>query len=884
MATSATWPFAGIGVSLSLPQVEGHVHQEGNVLSPDGHCRAFDQRARGTVNGSGAGVVVLKRLDDALADGDVVHAVIKGTAVNNDGARKVGYSAPSVAGQAQVIAQALAMARLAARDITYVEAHGTGTTLGDPIEMAALKRAFAAAGPGAAGSCAVGSVKTNLGHLNTAAGLAGLIKTVLMLRHRSLVPSLHFKRLNPAIDLADSPFYVNAELRPWPAGEGPRRAGVSSFSIGGTNAHVILEEAPSAVPGAPGASGVSGDDALQLLVLSAKTPRALSEAAERLAARLGRTPKPALADVAFTLQTGRKALPYRRALVGRTATEIAPALLSGCPARPDRRRPPTREATGRWPSCFRARGRSTPGRMERRLSIAASRSSAARSTSARRSWRRGSAAICGGCCFPRRTRRRRRMPRASWPGPRSPSPPCSSTSTPWPRLWMGWGVHPEVMLGHSVGELVAACLAGVFSLADALTLVAERGRLMQALPPGRMLAVAASEEDLAPRLGGALDLAAVNGPAACVVAGTAEAVAALEERLVREGTAVRRLPVTRAFHSRQVEPAMAPFARQVAAVRRHPPRLPWISNVTGERIGDQEATDPEYWARQLRRTVRFSAGLAALLAEPSRVLLEVGPGDTLTRLAGRHPAYDAGHGAGRVSAASSSREPRDEERSLLEALGRLWTAGVTVDWPSSMPHRHTPARGASHLPLLSGGVFWDRRRHRAPPFPPHPPRPGRSRRRTAATDARVRTSRPPTSRPPTPSRRRSPTACRSSWASSGSGAMTTSSPSAATPLLAVQLINRLRGHFQIDLPLSALFEAPTVSALAARIAEGRVDLPGDAGEIEALLREIQTLSPDELSEAIAEETALPAAAVRTRSAVAAPLPGPLPQDRRGPRD
>jgi acyl transferase domain-containing protein/acyl carrier protein len=661
------------GVSLSLPQVQGYLYHEGGVLSPDGHCRAFDSRARGTVPGSGAGVVALKRLDDALADGDMVHAVIKGSAVNNDGARKVGYTSPSIAGQAEVIAQALAMARLTARDVSYVEAHGTGTALGDPIEIAALRRAFAAsAGP--EGSCAVGSVKTNLGHLNTAAGIAGLIKSVLMLRHRQIAPSLHFERLNPEIDLAGSPFYVNAELRPWEAADGPRRAGVSSFSIGGTNAHILLEEAPPE----PVRSGRS-EDVPQLLVLSARTGSALDAAAARLAAELGRPPGIDLAGVASTLQTGRKAFPHRRILVSRTPEEAAAALTSGEKAG----QAAVHDGGHRSVAfLFPGQGAQYPG-MGGRL------------YRSQPGFRR-EVDLCLEILAPRLGRDLRRQLFSAAQAGNAVSP-LAETGLAQPalficahalaRLWMQWGVHPEAMLGHSVGELVAACLAGVFSLEDALTLVAERGRLMQELPPGGMLAVALGEDDLAPRLGNDLDLAVINGPAACVVSGAAGALAVLEEQLAMEGVAVRRLPIARAFHSRQVEPAMAPFVRQVAEVRRQAPRLPWISNLTGCWIRDEEATDPEYWGRQMRQPVRFSEGLTALLAEPARVLLEVGPGDALTRLARRHPR----HGAGCVAVASMfSHEHRDEERTLLEALGRLWTAGVAVDWPGF--HAGRPCR------------------------------------------------------------------------------------------------------------------------------------------------------------------------------------------------
>ncbi|HEX3555525.1 MAG TPA: MupA/Atu3671 family FMN-dependent luciferase-like monooxygenase [Thermoanaerobaculia bacterium] len=855
------------GVSLMLPQVQGYLYQEGGVLSPDGHCRAFDERARGTVNGSGAAVVALKRLADALADGDTIHAVIKGSAVNNDGARKLGYTAPSVAGQAEVIAQALGVARLAAVDITYVEAHGTGTALGDPIEVAGLARAFApSAGP--PGSCAVGSVKTNLGHLTTAAGLAGLIKTVLMLRHRQIPPSLHFERLNPAIDLAGTPFFINAELRPWEPEGGVRRAGVSSFSIGGTNAHVIVAEAPAAVPQA------EPEPEAHLIVVSAKTEAALAESAARLAGVMdphppgpplpphthppgeggksgagvslgGGAPLPGggsavgegsgvrgLSDIAHTLQLGRKAFRHRRFAVCRDAAE-AVALLTA-PAS-------GAEAEGHRPVAFLfpGQGAQRPG-----MGGAVYR----REPVFRREVDR-----CAEILTPHLGRDLRAVLLAA-PDDAEAARDLAETALAQPalfvvswalaRLWMSWGVRPDALLGHSVGEYAAACLSGVFALEDALALVALRGRLLQALPPGAMLAVALPEEDLAPRLTGDLGLAAVNGPAACVAAGPPAAIAALGEELAAAGVACRPLPVNRAFHAPCVEPAVEPLVRQVAAVRCGEPRIPWISNVTGAWIGAAEAVDPEYWGRHLRRPVRFADGLAALLSEPARAFLELGPGDALTRLTQRHPA--AGTGRVAVPSLAPTKGEGEDDRALLTALGTLWQAGAAIDWAAV--RRDRPGR---RVPLPT--YPFERQRYwidveptapdpqvQAPPSGLAPP--------PAATG-------PAGAEPTTDVEREIADLLRELLGVASIGIHDNILALGVHSLLAVQLVNRLRGRYQIEIPLATVFEAPTVATLAWRVVMAQLGTSAEDPELEAMLREIEGLSDSELRSALAEEPA-----------------------------
>jgi amino acid adenylation domain-containing protein len=638
------------GVSIAFPLNAGYLFQQGGILSPDGHCRAFDAAARGTVGGDGAGVVVLKRLADALADGDHVHAVIRGSAVNNDGAAKVGYTAPSVDGQAEVVARAHAAAGVAASAIGYVEAHGTGTALGDPIEVAALTQAFRAT-TGERGYCAIGSVKTNLGHLNTAAGVTSLIKAVLALEHRALPPSLHCATPSPEIDFAGSPFFVNAALRPWAASGAPRIAGVSSFGFGGTNAHVVLAEAPERAPEASPRTH-------ELLPISARTPAALEEATRRLRDRIERGPGIDLADAAFTLAVGRRAFPHRRALVwphgdgaGARAIDGVAAGAQGAaflfPGQGAQRAGMTRELYRAAP-VFRAE-------LDRCAEILAPYL---------------------GLDLRDEIHRERADGDDGLDRTAVAQPALFAVEYALARLWMDWGVRPAAMIGHSVGEYVAACLAGVISLEDALALVAARGLLMQALPAGAMLAVPLGEREIAPLLGGGLSLAAVNAPDACVIAGPSAEVEALERQLLRREVPARRLRTSHAFHSAMMDPARDAFLERVRRVTLRPPSIPYLSNVTGTWITAAQATDPGYWARHLRQTVRFHDGLAALAAE-GHVLLEVGPGRSLSALASRVQRDPAPCVAWSLPPA---RAGASEIEALLGALGTLWTAGVEVDW------------------------------------------------------------------------------------------------------------------------------------------------------------------------------------------------------------
>ncbi|HEX7333865.1 MAG TPA: SDR family NAD(P)-dependent oxidoreductase [Pyrinomonadaceae bacterium] len=648
------------GVSVGVPQKNGYWYREEGILSPDGRCRAFDENAQGTVGGAGVGIVVLKRLEDALADGDYIHAVIKGSAVNNDGSMKVGYTAPSVEGQAQVIRMAQQVAAVDPETISYIETHGTGTVLGDPIEIAALTKAFRAE-TAKKNFCAIGSVKTNIGHLDVAAGVSGLIKTVLALKHKQLPPSLNFERPNPRIDFANSPFFVNTKLTEWKNGNGPRRAGVSSFGVGGTNAHVIVEESPQH----------ESFDSLrqwQLLTVSARSREALDAATARLVSHLQNNPESNLADVAYTLQVGRRAFAHRRMLVCRDVSDV---LEHG------HKRIEDGQQTGEKSSvAFMFPGQGTQY-------VHMAEELYQREPVFRQHFDR--------CCELLHPHLELDLRDVLYPSDEKTSAAeeqLRRTSVTQPALfaieyalaqmWMEWGIVPRAMIGHSIGEYVAACLAGVMSLEDALWLVATRAAMMQAMPGGAMLAVPLSETDIVEKMGNGLSLAAVNSPTLCVVSGAAEAIDEFAERLSAEGVNWRRLHTSHAFHSAMMDPVLAEFAREVSKVKLSAPKIPYLSNVTGTWINDAEAVDPQYWAMHLRQTVRFAAGLDELAKEAGGIWLEVGPGKTLTMLAqGR---ADRLSGKVLLTSLRHADKQGSDEAFLLTTVGRLWLAGAPVNW------------------------------------------------------------------------------------------------------------------------------------------------------------------------------------------------------------
>lgn len=673
------------GSTVVLPERTGYVHVPGGTASSDGRCRAFDAAGDGTVFGSGAGVLALKRLSEAREDGDTVYAVIKASAVNSDGANRVGFTAPSLDGQAEVVLRAQKVGEVDPSTVTYVETHGTATTLGDPVEVAALTKVFRQS-TDAVGYCAIGSVKTNIGHLDAAAGAAGLIKTALALHHGKIPPSLNFDEPNPQIDFASSPFYVNAELADWPDREGPRRAGVSAFGFGGTNAHVVLEQAPAD----PRPAEETGP---QLLVLSAKTPTALESMAERLARHLRDRPDLAMADVAHTLQRGRVPFEHRRALVCQDR-EDALAVLEGDAST----RPYDGVASGQdRPVAFMCAGLGDQYRgMGRELYQDMPEY-------------RSAVDECCELLLPLLGSDLRDDLGLRGPEVKAPATggfdlrrmmfggdeddPLQRTGLAHPalfvveyalaRMWQSLGVRPTALIGHSLGEYVAATIAGVFTLEDALAVVVARSKLFDGLPEGAMLAVPLGVEETERHLDGALTVALVNGPALTAVSGPVEQIEALERRLVEQRIAARRMRAERGFHSPMVAGMAAPLAELIAGVPLSPPRIPLVSNVTGTWMTPEEATDPAYWARHSVSTVLFADGLATLCGEPGRSLVEVGPGQSLSALAAEH-LTEADPRIRPVVLPSLravyDRRLPDDTSHLLDAVAQLWVAGTSVDW------------------------------------------------------------------------------------------------------------------------------------------------------------------------------------------------------------
>jgi acyl transferase domain-containing protein/acyl carrier protein len=657
------------GVAVGVPQKVGYLYEEGNEgISRDARCRAFDAKASGMAYGNGVGIIVLKRLFEALKDGDTVYAAFRGFAINNDGSNKVGFSALSVDGEVEVISEAMAMAEVEPESISYVEAHGTATPMGDPIEITALSKAF---GVEKRGYCAVGSVKTNIGHLNTAAGVASLIKTALALKHKILPPSLHFEEPNPEIDFEHSPFYVNSELKPWEGDGVPLRAGVSSFGLGGTNAHMILEEAP--VVDSP-----EYHRPWHLLVLSARTEAALNKATERLISYLKKNPDINLSNVAYTLQVGRKAFAHRKTLVCRDRDEAISSLENDASDRVlisiENSQFETKSVVFMFPGAG-------PQYVNMGFDLYENESVFRETVDQCAEYLKPVLKLdLRDVLYPKANRLDESTKMLNEPFAGLPALFVADYALA--RLWQSWGIEPASMIGHSLGEYVAATLAGVFSLEDALYLVARRGQLMEEVLKGGMMVVLAPENEVKALLGEQLSIGAVNGPSLCTVSGSAEDIDELQKSLKEKKLVHRRLSAGRAGHSSMMDPIIDRFRDFVSAVKLNVPKIPFLSNTSGTWITDEEATNPNYWASHLRKTVRFSDGIEELLKNSENILLEVGPGRGLNTLVKRHPMSTTDHSI--LSSIPDEQQAYPDTAFITRALGSLWLSGLKIDWSKAI--------------------------------------------------------------------------------------------------------------------------------------------------------------------------------------------------------
>ncbi|NIM16914.1 MAG: amino acid adenylation domain-containing protein [Candidatus Aminicenantes bacterium] len=679
------------GVAVKVPERTGYFYTEGGHLSPDGHCRAFDAEAKGTVFGNGLGIVVLKRLKEAIHDNNQIYAVIKGSAINNDGSLKVGYTSPGEKGQCDVILKALKEAGADPHTIGYVETHGTGTVLGDPVEISALTRAFRTFFNGTEGSgiereknqyCAIGSVKANIGHLDVAAGVIGFIKAVLCLKHKQIPPSIHVAQPNPLIDFANSPFYVNHMLRDWSVSETGthRRASVSSLGIGGTNAHVVLEEWPQV-------RRTDGQKP-QLILLSAKTASALDKMTQNLAnymkqntgnpgnlANPGQNPGLTLADAAYTLQVGRACFQHRKVLVCSKVNEAIDALAAS------EKIEPVSSTISNRPIIFMF-----PGQGSQYVNMG-------RELYESEAVFREEMDHCFEILTPMLGVPIKEILYPPGTSNLHLSPDIDQTEIAQPvlfafeyalaRMLMKWGIKPYAMIGHSIGEYTAACLSGVFSLEYALKLVAARGHLMQKMRPGTMLSVPAAEKELIPLLKenttDELSLAAVNARSLCVVSGPHHAIDRFEKTLKTKGYDCSHLHTSHAFHSPMMDPILNEFEEIVKQVPCGQPGIPYISNVTGDWVR-KEVVSPEYWSQHLRKTVRFADGIDRLLELESSVFIEIGPGKVLGTFVRQH---SPGARTGEPWVINLVRHPKkqvSDSRYLLEGIGRLWLYGVEINW------------------------------------------------------------------------------------------------------------------------------------------------------------------------------------------------------------
>ena len=657
------------GVSIQLPQKSGHLYREGMIFSPDGHCRTFDAKAKGTIPGDGVGIILIKRLNEAIADGDSIQAIIKGSSINNDGSLKVGYTAPSIEGQAAVISEAHAVAGVDPETISYIEAHGTGTELGDPVEIAALTQAFRYS-TDKKGFCAIGSLKSNMGHLDAAAGVAGLIKTVLALKHKLLPPTLHFEQPNPKIDFVNSPLYVNTTLSEWKTNGIPRRAGVSSFGIGGTNAHVILEEAPEPIK-----KENSPERPVHCLTLSAKTPEALEQLVSRYQNHLETHQELEIADICYTANTGRKHFKHRLATIASNQQELLDKIKA-------------HQATERVTGIFSG---AIPGASIAPVAFLFTGQGSQYIDMGRQLYETQPTfqKILDQCneilteylevpllevIYPKDTQK-------------STSNLLDQTTYTQPalfaleyalfKLWESWGVRPNVVMGHSVGEYIAATVAGVFSLEDGLKLITMRGKLMQQLPPGgEMVSVMASESqvtEIIKEYSSQVTIAAVNGSESIVISGESAAITNICSEFEAVGVKTKQLQVSHAFHSPLMEPMLTEFEAVAKEISYNPPKTPIISNVTGGEVHDG-MTSAEYWVNHVRQPVKFVQGMETLHKQGTEIFLEIGPKPVLLGM-GRECLM----GEKKVWL-PSLRSGKPDWLQMLHSLGELYIRGIKIDW------------------------------------------------------------------------------------------------------------------------------------------------------------------------------------------------------------
>ncbi|OQP45031.1 type I polyketide synthase [Niastella populi] len=647
------------GATVNTQKNKGYLYQEGMINSMDGHCRAFDQEASGCVGGEGAGVVVLKRLADAIKDGDHIYAIIKSTSVNNDGNQKVGFTAPGVEGQAECIKRALLLGRVKPESISYIEAHGTGTRLGDPIEIEALNIAF---GRNQDHTCAIGSVKTNIGHLDTAAGIAGLIKTALSLYFKKIPASLHYKAPNPAIDFAGGPFYVNAKLQDWNrSGDHALRAGVSSFGIGGTNAHAILEEAPPA-------KETGEARTYKVLTLSAQTDGALLRYINKLKSFLQQHENVNLADMAFTFQQGRKHFGIRKSLVYRNKQELLELLQA--------------ENTKYQFTVSKEPGNKVvfmfPGQGTQYVNMC--KDLYEQEPLFRETMDKGFAAFSlltgedlSAVIYPNENAQHNLINET-----RYTQPLLFLTGYSLAQLMLLLGITPKYLIGHSIGEYAAACIGGLFSFEDALKLVVKRSRLMNALPPGKMLSAALSEQEAKTWLSDDVSLAAVNGPQQVIFSGSEAAINELIVKLKKQYIPNIPLHTSHAFHSGMMEPVLESFLEEVKKITFHPLKYAVVSNLTGQLMRQEQVSDPLYWVRHLRETVQFSAGIECLMSLDKELLyIEAGAGHAMTGLLNQ---YTGNTTPLTFNMARAAKERMNDMQHLTGFWGMLWKHGVNINW------------------------------------------------------------------------------------------------------------------------------------------------------------------------------------------------------------